>query len=384
MNKIVIFLISFPVFIFSQDLNQKILDDANKQYILGQYEEAFSLINIYIKSNKGSQISERAKLIGEKIYYYYIQSLLVEKRYSDILLVEKVMRTNEPLLSDRILNILNSNNNTYQFKTKNDNKEIDDKLEHLLKNSNNLSQDELIELLKESLIGEKSKSVNYSTFIFTGLGVFFILVLVLILFLKKKGRRILPPIIKFSSDVDSELQNFLSEAIEFGEKIDQVTNRKNNSFNTAELIYKISIKMGVSEKKALINYIIGLIYDIGLLKVDSNLLKKTKLDKQEFKKIKEHVYLGLEMISFVPDKYKDLVKDAITNHHENLDGTGYPKGISDINFLPRLIRVTEAFLSQVSTREYNLIRDNEVAIKNLRKDIDKYDQEIVEFLYQVI
>lgn len=384
MNRFIIFFVFIPMLLFPQDKNESILDDANKQYILGNFEDAFSLINIYMKSKEGAPVSERAVLIGEKIYYFYIQSLLVEKRFSDITLVEKVMRSNKLLFSDRVLELLNNNNESSKKIRSNNYNEIDDKLEQLLKNTDNLTQDELIILLRESLSGEKSKVIEYYEFTFIALGLLFTLIIIFIVIFKRRGRRVLSPIIKFSSDVDSVLRGFLSNAIEIGEKVDQITNRKNNSFNTAELIYKVSIKSGVSDKKSLIYYIIGLIYDIGLLKVDSSLLKKSKIDNDEFEEIKKHVYLGLEMVSFVPDQYKDLVKDAIKNHHENLDGSGYPQGSTHIEFLPRLIRVIEAFLSQISTREYNLIRDKEVAIKNLRKDIDKYDQEIVELLYQVI
>ena len=43
--------------------------------------------------------------------------------------------------------------------------------------------------------------------------------------------------------------------------------------------------------------------------------------------MKRHVELAEKHLEFVPKKYWNIFEDAAMKHHENMDGTGYPKGL---------------------------------------------------------
>ena len=180
--------------------------------------------------------------------------------------------------------------------------------------------------------------------------------------------------------------NLLKDCKRIGVSIDEATGRKNNSVNSAELVYKISINMGYSENESLLFFAVTLVYDIGLLGIDKTILQSDSVTSEEFEEIKKHVKYGETSLSFIPDSYKDLFFEAVTKHHENLDGSGYPLGLTgnDIPYIARVLRVVESYISQISSRGYKVISDKETAIKHLKGEPEVYDLVIVQNLDKVI
>lgn len=178
----------------------------------------------------------------------------------------------------------------------------------------------------------------------------------------------------------------LNNCRELGFKIDEVSGRQNNSINCAELVYKISKELGYNESDALLSFAIALVYDAGLLSVPPELFLKDHLNSSEVTEIQQHVLNGGEYLDFVPDSMKEQFVTVIRNHHENMDGTGYPKGIrgEELNYLSRCIRVVDSYLSQVSNRTYRDITDSNDALKHLKSEITKYDPVIINALERVI
>jgi HD-GYP domain-containing protein (c-di-GMP phosphodiesterase class II) len=196
------------------------------------------------------------------------------------------------------------------------------------------------------------------------------------------GQKALP-----SPDDESEkLKEMLQTCKKYGEQINQVTNRKNNSRNTAELVYKISKEMGYDEKECLLHFSVGMIYDIGFMSIDPEILSRENVSDEEFDIIKNHVNLGVNMIYFIDKQYHPLFRDGILKHHENLDGSGYPSGLKDteIPYIARVLHVVESFLSLVSSRNYKAIQDRESAIEQLLTENDKYDEKILEALNAIV
>ncbi len=196
------------------------------------------------------------------------------------------------------------------------------------------------------------------------------------------GRNSLPA----PDDDNEKFKEMLTTCKKYGEQIDQATGRKNNSRNISELIFKISKEMGYDEKECILHFAVGMIYDIGFLSIDPEILSKEQVNEEEFKTIKNHVNIGLNMIYFVEKQYQPLFRDGISKHHENLDGSGYPTGVSDteIPYIARVIHVVESFNSLISSRNYKSIQDRESAIENLLAETDKYDGRILEALNDIV
>jgi HD-GYP domain-containing protein (c-di-GMP phosphodiesterase class II) len=99
---------------------------------------------------------------------------------------------------------------------------------------------------------------------------------------------------------------------------------------------------------------IGLLLDLGKIKCDRDLLlKKGKLTSAEFVRVKQHVELGLTALNDSGDVDID-VRDGIAQHHERLDGSGYPAGLAGamISIYGRMAAVADSFAALTSLRPY--------------------------------
>ncbi|MCV5941479.1 HD domain-containing protein, partial [Escherichia coli] len=72
----------------------------------------------------------------------------------------------------------------------------------------------------------------------------------------------------------------------------------------------------------------GIIHDVGKIKVDDKILHKpARLTPEEFEHMKLHQVFAGEIIVEVKG-LSDVSRDVCLMHHEKLDGTGYPRGLS--------------------------------------------------------
>lgn len=183
-----------------------------------------------------------------------------------------------------------------------------------------------------------------------------------------------------------QLNDLAQKCKDVGIQIDEATGRKNNSKNVSEMVYKIALEMGLSNYEATLLFTIAMVYDIGFLEIDKKLLQAESLTEDQKFEIRNHVKQGLAQLSFVPEIYMTVFADGVLMHHENVDGSGYPEGISGsrIPYIARLIHVAESFVALISRRNYRDIYDKESAIDELRKKAGLYDQSIVDILERII
>ncbi len=194
------------------------------------------------------------------------------------------------------------------------------------------------------------------------------------------------PDVTFSEEDEEELKQLAIKCEEIGQQIDNVTGRKNNSKNVSELVYKLSIQLGLPQGMAMLNFCAAMIYDAGFLAIDPDLLVATQLTEEEKKAMKEHVNLAEKHLEFVPKKYWSVFEDAAMKHHENIDGTGYPNGLKgdEIPQIARLIRVAESYVSLSSKRAYRDAMDKETAVNTLKEQPGIYDTEVVDALDKIV
>ncbi len=194
------------------------------------------------------------------------------------------------------------------------------------------------------------------------------------------------PDVTFSEEDEEELKQLAVKCEEIGQQIDNVTGRKNNSKNVSELVYKLSVQLGLPQGMAMLNFCAAMIYDAGFLAIDPDLLVATQLTEEEKAAMKEHVNLAEKHLEFVPKKYWSVFEDAAMKHHENIDGTGYPQGLKgdEIPQIARLIRVAESYVSLSSKRSYRGAMDKETAINTLKEQASFYDQEVVDALDKIV
>lgn len=110
---------------------------------------------------------------------------------------------------------------------------------------------------------------------------------------------------------------------------------------------------GLSEKDIEFLEYASILHDLGKISVSDFILNKNgPLDKDELDRIKEHPEIGEKILQGIP--MMDTVAKIIGAHHENFDGTGYPKGLKgpDIPLPARIIAVADIFDAMTSDRPY--------------------------------
>jgi HD-GYP domain-containing protein (c-di-GMP phosphodiesterase class II) len=99
---------------------------------------------------------------------------------------------------------------------------------------------------------------------------------------------------------------------------------------------------------------VGLLLDIGKIRVPKEVLaKQGKLDDDEFMIAKEHVTHSLAILSETPN-FDSNVLEAIAQHHERLNGSGYPLGLEgdDISLFGRMAGIADCFSALIKNRPY--------------------------------
>lgn len=132
----------------------------------------------------------------------------------------------------------------------------------------------------------------------------------------------------------------------------------------------------------------SLIHDVGKIHIPSEILNKSsKLSTLEMDMIKLHVSFGYEMIKSVKFDCQPSVAEIIFQHHERLDGSGYPRGLrgEQICLGARIIAVADIFDAMCAHRPYRPALGAEAALKELCTYSGiRYDKNIVEVLINEI
>lgn len=121
-------------------------------------------------------------------------------------------------------------------------------------------------------------------------------------------------------------------------------------------------------------------HDIGKINTPVEILQKPgKLTAEEFDVIKRHPG---DSYSILQDKLGERVAIAAKQHHERLDGSGYPNGLrgSEICMDARIIAIADVFDAMTCKRIYNEPSPPLEVVRYLEESSDKYDSVIVGIL----
>ncbi len=151
------------------------------------------------------------------------------------------------------------------------------------------------------------------------------------------------------------------------ERLDRFT--RTHSENVANLVCRMCEYLHCSKPFTIHATISGYLHDIGKLFIPPEILgKPTQLTEEEFEIMKTHTTLGYEMCM----KDLNLRPYALgaLNHHEALNGTGYPNGITkaDIPYEAQIIRVADEYDAIVTKRQYKTHVNISETLKELIKD----------------
>ncbi len=152
------------------------------------------------------------------------------------------------------------------------------------------------------------------------------------------------------------------------------------------LACNIGVSKGLTDKDIEILRVGGLFHDVGKVGIpDDILLKTSKLNDEEYKVVKKHPEKGIQILSGMTI-FKDMLP-LIVQHHERIDGTGYPKSLrgDEIHPLAKIITVADAFDAMQSDRTYRSKFTMEDTIEQLvRGKGSQFDGEIVDIFIELV
>lgn len=174
------------------------------------------------------------------------------------------------------------------------------------------------------------------------------------------------------------LQNALDVLVKTLEMRDPYT--VNHSRHVAGICERIGHLLGWDENRLLSLRLAGELHDLGKMSIPLDILNKSgKLSDLEYRLVQEHVAKCYDLIKDIDFPFS--LAEIIYQHHERMDGTGYPRQLSGDQILPeaRILAVGDVLESMTHHRPYRNALGIEKAVQELQDGRgSKYDSDIVQ------
>ncbi len=148
----------------------------------------------------------------------------------------------------------------------------------------------------------------------------------------------------------------------------------------AELAVRIGGELGLNEKELEGIRLGALIHDIGKISVPAEILSRPgKLEPEMYSIIKTHPRSGYEIIGGIDFPWP--LAEMVLQHHERLDGSGYPEGRKgdDILFDAKILMVADVVEAMASHRPYRAALGLDKALEEIKLNRGKlYDEQVVD------
>lgn len=161
--------------------------------------------------------------------------------------------------------------------------------------------------------------------------------------------------------VESVVENVLNDILESDNAALNLLNIRNfddytytHSVNVATISLLIGSKLNLSKGDNLKLGVGALMHDLGKIKIPVEILNKNgKLTDEEFAVMRKHPEYTYEIMKENPD-ITEIAKEIAAEHHEKVDGSGYPKKIKgkEISYFAKIVAVADVYDALTTNRSY--------------------------------
>lgn len=137
----------------------------------------------------------------------------------------------------------------------------------------------------------------------------------------------------------------------------------------AMLAVEIGRRIGLSDERLADIELGAMLHDIGKIGVPTDLLvKPSRLTDAEFDVVKTHPEIGYDIVSRI--RFGNVVPRIVRDHHERLDGSGYPGGLKgdEIDIESQVVAVADVAESMTAHRPYRAALETRFLVERLEKD----------------
>ena len=145
-------------------------------------------------------------------------------------------------------------------------------------------------------------------------------------------------------------------------------NTADHQVRVATIACAIAREMGWDEKQVQALRVASLLHDVGKMTVSQEILNKPgQLNAEEYFQMKSHAEAGHAILKDI--RFPWPTAEAVLQHHERMDGSGYPRGLRGDDILPmaRVLAVADVFDAMTSSRSYRHALEPEVALVELER-----------------
>ena len=137
----------------------------------------------------------------------------------------------------------------------------------------------------------------------------------------------------------------------------------------ADIAYAIGAEMGWDESRLEGLRMAAMVHDIGKLSIPTVILSKPgRLTAEEYTLVKKHPETGYAILREIPFSWP--IADMVRQHHEKLDGSGYPLGLKEDEILPesKVLAVADIVEAMTTTRTYRPPIDLDVVLDRIQSE----------------
>jgi PAS domain S-box-containing protein/putative nucleotidyltransferase with HDIG domain len=141
----------------------------------------------------------------------------------------------------------------------------------------------------------------------------------------------------------------------------------------ADLATAIAHDMGLAEDRVYGIRLAGIVHDLGKIQIPAEILTKPgRLAPIEFELVKDHPQVGYEILKGIDFPWP--IAEIVRQHHERLDGSGYPRGLQGDEILleARIMMVADVMEAMASHRPYRAALGPEAALEEIAANAGKY------------
>jgi putative nucleotidyltransferase with HDIG domain len=147
-----------------------------------------------------------------------------------------------------------------------------------------------------------------------------------------------------------------------------------------DLAHAMAVELGLSGEQSRVVRVAGMLHDVGKMLIPGELLNKPgRLTDTEFETVKSHSRAGSEMLKEM--KVPSPIVDIVAQHHERMDGSGYPSGLKgDQSALEaRILAVADVVEAMTSDQPYRPAFSLDKALEEITSRKGKlYDSSVVD------
>jgi putative nucleotidyltransferase with HDIG domain len=205
--------------------------------------------------------------------------------------------------------------------------------------------------------------------------------------IQEQPEKSIPKLIHYQKDLGHILEDIIGQLLENRNFVVNLTDIRTSdsytfahSVNVAILAVMIAISMGFSRSELKKIAFGAILHDLGKAQMPSSILHKNgKLLPEEYEEMKKHPFYGYNLIHA-----RDFVASSsariIYEHHERMDGSGYPEGLEGAQIHPfsKICAVADVYDALVSDRPYQPAFLPHEALEILESDGEKFDATVIE------